>query len=150
MAKPNPKAKKKAAPAAKPAKPAAKKAPTGPTPKKAGPTLPDSAISEALDKAMGNVSHAARSLGLTRTALHDRIKRTPALQIVLNDAREEMIDAAENALYQSIVGNQGWAVCFALKTIGKERGYVERLELKKVDVSKLSDEELREIIEAEG
>ena len=149
MKKPNPKPKKKASPKAKkPPRDA-----TGATPKKGAVTLPDATIAEELDKAMGNVSHAARVLGMTRCALHKRIARTPALQEVLDDARETMIDCAENALYQSIVGNQGWAVCFALKTLGRKRGYIERQEIEhsgKIDVTKLTDEELQRIIEAEG
>jgi hypothetical protein len=36
-----------------------------------------------------------------------------------------MIDQAENALVMAIEQLQGWAVCFALKCLGKERGYVE-------------------------
>lgn len=53
------------------------------------------------------------------------MKRTPELQQVLKDQREALIDDAENALAMAIDQLQGWAVCFALKCLGKDRGYVE-------------------------
>lgn len=123
------------------------------TPKKSTPTLPDAVIAEQLQKSMGNISHAARSLGMNRSALHDRISRTPELVQVVQDARETIVDAAENALYSAVVSKQGWAVCFTLKTIGQSRGYIEKQQIEhsgRIDVTKLSDEELQRIIDAEG
>ena len=36
---------------------------------------------------------------------------------------------AELALYKAIQDGEGWAVCFYLKTQGKQRGYIERQEI---------------------
>jgi hypothetical protein len=50
------------------------------------------------------------------------------LRQVVEDARQSIVDAAENALLAAVVEKQGWAVCFALKTLGKSRGYVEQMD----------------------
>lgn len=115
----------------------AAQAPTLPTPIKTSAPLPDALVIDALTKSFGNVSHAARSLGMTRTALSDRIARTPELKQITHDARQSIVDAAENALFSCVTSKQPWAVCFALKTLGKERGYVERQEMTGKDGEKL-------------
>lgn len=112
---------------------AKKKATTNPKPTKALPTKPAKSspslkledIERELIEARGNISHAARQLGCARYTVQAWINRTPQLQQVLKDQREAMIDQAENALVMAIEQLQGWAVCFALKCLGKERGYVE-------------------------
>ena len=82
-------------------------------------------VERELIEARGNISHAARQLGCARYTVYAFIQRHPELQQVLKDQREAMIDQAENALVMAIEQLQGWAVCFALKCLGKERGYVE-------------------------
>ena len=112
---------------------AKKKATTNPKPTKARPTKPAKSspslkledIERELIEARGTISHAARHLGCARYTVQAWINRTPQLQQVLKDQREAMIDQAENALVMAIEQLQGWAVCFALKCLGKERGYVE-------------------------
>jgi hypothetical protein len=46
-----------------------------------------------------------------------------------------MIDTAEMKLYQSINRGEAWGIAFALKTIGKDRGYVEQQKLALTDPS---------------
>jgi hypothetical protein len=109
-----------------------------------------SVIEDTLQKSMGNISVAARSLGMTRNALYQRIKRTPQLKTILDDARESLVDVAESALYSAVTKKEGWAVCFTLKTIGKSRGYIERTELiqrtEETPLEEMSDVELAKII----
>ena len=85
-------------------------------------------IAEALRKNNGMVSLAARSLHITRDSIYKRMRDHPILKEVLKDARESMIDLAESALRLAILNGEPWAVALALKTIGKGRGYVERIE----------------------
>ena len=85
-------------------------------------------IKHALEQAAGNVSYAAKALGVSRSTMYRRINESPTLQEILTDAREELVDIAESALKSAVIDKQGWAVCFALKTQGKARGYVERQE----------------------
>ncbi|MFN6202061.1 MAG: helix-turn-helix domain-containing protein [Acidobacteriota bacterium] len=86
-------------------------------------------VQRQLIASTGNVSHAARVLGVTRNTLYEYIHRYPELAIILSDTRESLVDAAESALHSAVIEKQAWAVCFTLKTIGRNRGYVERQEI---------------------
>jgi hypothetical protein len=83
---------------------------------------------EALTDSLGNVAAAARALHCDRSTLYDYIHRYPALARITTDAREALIDHAESALRAAVLEKQGWAVCFTLKTLGRDRGYIERVE----------------------
>lgn len=85
-------------------------------------------IEQALRQANGNVSHAAHELGMARGALHHRISQSARLKQVVAEAREELVDIAETALRKQIEQGNIAAIIFALKTIGRPRGYVERTE----------------------
>lgn len=74
------------------------------------------------------VSVAARNLGCNRRTIQRYAKRHETVREALEDARELMTDTAELALYKAIRDGEAWAVCFYLKTQGKQRGYVERSE----------------------
>jgi len=76
----------------------------------------------------GNVSAAARSLGVTRNWLDRLISRSDALKQIVHDARQSMCDNAESALNRAVINGEAWAVCFTLKTQAKDRGYVERVQ----------------------
>ena len=88
--------------------------------------IDDNELAQALQNSNGNISHAARSMGISRFAIRSHINASPELQQILDDARQTMLDEAENALLAAVRNQQGWAVCFTLKTIGQERGYIER------------------------
>lgn len=103
--------------------------PTNPTPKKPGRRVPEKEIAALLAKHFGNISHVARVLGVDRSNLHLRINKSEKLKRVTTDARETMVDDGESALHASILKQEGWAVCFVLKTLGKSRGYVEKQEV---------------------
>jgi hypothetical protein len=119
--------------------------------------LTDTSIETALIAARGNVSYAASSLGVSRNAIYAHIQKNPQLAQVLTDAREAIVDAAENALMAAVVAKQGWAVCFTLKTIGRDRGYVERVEqqhsgqvaIMSINYADLTDEQLQRIANGE-
>jgi hypothetical protein len=96
--------------------------------------IPNKSIVEALYKAGGNMSSAARLLGMTRAGLFKRIKKSAELAAAHDDAREVNLDAAEDSLMSAVRAGEGWAVCFYLKCQGKGRGYVERQEIKVEDV----------------
>lgn len=83
-------------------------------------------IEAALVSMSGNVSAAARSLGMQRHHLHLIITKSEKLQRVVHDARQSMCDNAESALNRAVINGEAWAVCFTLKTQAKDRGYIER------------------------
>ena len=88
--------------------------------------LPVGTIENALKSAAGNVSYAARELGVSRSTLYRRINESPTLQQSLVDSREELVDIAESALKNEVLNGNITAIIFTLKTLGKDRGYVER------------------------
>ena len=85
-------------------------------------------IEAALVTMSGNVSAAARSLGMQRHHLHSIIAKSERLQQVVYDARQSMCDNAESALNRAVINGEAWAVCFTLKTQAKDRGYIERVQ----------------------
>jgi hypothetical protein len=86
------------------------------------------ALVAALRAAGGLVHVAARQLGCDASTIFRRIHKSVKLQQVLRDAREELIDDAESALKLAVKNREPWAITLTLKTIGRTRGYVERLE----------------------
>lgn len=102
----------------------------------------------AIQSTMGNISRAAQMLGLSRGGLHRFIKDHPDIKDLVTDAREQMCDVAESSLHLAVAKGESWAVCFTLKCLGKDRGYVERLEHRKVpdvDLTNMDDDELEKL-----
>lgn len=72
---------------------------------------------------------AAKRLGCGPSSIYRRMEKSAKVKAVVDDSRGELLDTAETALKSAVIAKEGWAVCFTLKTIGKERGYVERQEI---------------------
>lgn len=90
-------------------------------------------ITHALRQKAGNITEAAKALKVTRQALHKRIGEDEALQAVVVDAREAMVDVAESEALKQIKRGNTAMIIFTLKTLGKNRGYVERQEITGAD-----------------
>lgn len=86
-------------------------------------------VKTALYEANGLIRVAAAMLAISPQALRARIKRNAELQNVLSEAREQIVDKAEESLWDCIKNRDPWAVALVLKTLGKSRGYVERQEV---------------------
>lgn len=82
----------------------------------------------ALEAASGNVSAAARQLGVSRTALKSRIDKSPRCLMLLQDRREAICDTAEDNVFDAVSNGDQKMSKFVLMTIGKNRGYVSRVE----------------------
>lgn len=68
--------------------------------------------------------------------IYNRAKRVPSVQQVIDESREGLVDLAELSLRRAVVGDTkagiepaGWAVALVVKTLGKDRGYIERQEV---------------------
>ena len=83
----------------------------------------------ALKAASGMVYVAARKLGCSHTTIYTYAKRYPSVQDAINEERGYFVDTCEIALQRAVLAGEGWAVCFALKTLGKDRGYVEKQQI---------------------
>lgn len=114
-------------------------------------------VGRALEQSKGLVAPAARALKCSQSTVRNYIKRHPTLEQTKIDEREKMIDAAEAALYKQIMVGDITAIIFTLKTIGRDRGYIEKRIIAgdddapirhkhdhkhEVDLSDLSDDEL--------
>lgn len=107
--------------------------------KKIAPRVPrysTKQIIQAIDAAGGMVYLAARTLGCAPATIYKRMNRNPDIDQVIKDKRGEFIDVAESALKRAVLAGEAWAVCFTLKTVGRDRGYVERREVEEVTTEK--------------
>lgn len=87
------------------------------------------AAREALLKCHGNISRAAAALKVDRKTLYSFIERNPELEDVRSEAKESMLDLAEDRLFGLINTGDIRAITLYLKTQGKDRGYTERQEI---------------------
>lgn len=101
---------------------------TNATPKKRTTRYTDAEIQSALRATNGMIYLAAKSLGCEPSTIYRRMEKSKTVRAVVEDSRGELLDIAETSLKSAVLAKEGWAVCFALKTIGKHRGYIERTE----------------------
>jgi hypothetical protein len=87
-----------------------------------------SQVIEALDQHKGMVYLAAGALNCSHNTIYNYAKRYKSVQEAIDRNRGQVLDTAELALYNAILASEHWAVTFALKTIGKDRGYTEKTE----------------------
>jgi hypothetical protein len=71
---------------------------------------------------------AAKRLGCSHTTVYNYIGKYASVKREFEFQRGEMLDAAELKLREAILEGKPWALQFALRTIGRDRGYVERRE----------------------
>lgn len=113
---------------------------------------PESIIA-AVREADGSVVTAAKRLGVRRQSIYKHAQRHPEVLEAIQEIREDTIDRVEGVLIERALAGEPWAVCFYLKTQAKHRGYTERQERitanVSIDVTKLSDEQLRRLAAGE-
>ena len=85
-------------------------------------------VAVALRKVRGNITKAAKLLGLNRSALWTRISRHTELQEIIYHETERWIDEIEEVAFKRGKKSDEMAR-FVLKTKGKYRGWSERLEI---------------------
>ena len=82
----------------------------------------------ALRETKGMVYLAAKKLGCEAQTVYNYRDRYPAVRAEMEQQDGEVDDAAEMVLYKAIMAGEPWAVQFRLRTKGKGRGYVERVQ----------------------
>jgi hypothetical protein len=87
------------------------------------------AMIEALEKALGVVTTACKSVGISRSTHYLWMENDLEYQKMVIDLQDVALDFAESRLFKSIEGGSDTATIFYLKTKGKRRGYVERQEI---------------------
>ncbi len=87
---------------------------------------------DAIRKAQ-TAAGAARIIGCSSDTIRTYANRYPTVAAALHTEREDLIDYAEEGLKNAVINGEAWAIAFALKTIGKHRGYTERTEITGAD-----------------
>ena len=106
-------------------------------------------VIQALTVTKGMIYMAARHLGCSPDTIQNYCNRYPSVQAAKDSLRGEMVDLAELKLYQSIQNGEAWGIALCLKTIGKDRGYVERSEVTGKDGAGLVEGLTREQVDTE-
>ena len=87
-------------------------------------------LAEAIIANKGVLSRVADTVGMgSAQAVRYHITRSPALQQVMADSRERVIDNAEDNIFRAVESGDkaySWKI---LQTLGKDRGYTERREV---------------------
>lgn len=96
----------------------------------AGKTLlRESMVIEALESHGGLITHAARSLKCSYKVLRRYIDKNATVQKALDAIKLANVERAERKLRDLVeAGNLG-AICFTLKCQGRERGWVENVDV---------------------
>jgi hypothetical protein len=98
------------------------------------------AMIDALQKNLGNVTLAAKSIDIDRTTHYVWMNNDIDYANQINDIDNIVLDFAESSLFKQIKEGNTAATIFLLKTKGRFRGYLEKSEVKhEITEFKLSD-----------
>ncbi len=86
------------------------------------------AMIEALEKSLGIVTTACKTVGISRQT-HYNWLNDPAYKEAVDSIADIALDFAESQLHKQISNGEVSSTIFFLKTKGKKRGYVERTEI---------------------
>lgn len=85
-------------------------------------------IARLLIEKGGNITAVAKSYGCSRWNIYLHLKKSEFLRFVFEDERGRRVDRAEAQLDLAVERGEPWAIALVLRTLGKERGYVEKVE----------------------
>ena len=83
---------------------------------------------EAMRASLGIVSEAAEMADIARATHYEWMKEDPEYRAEIESISDMAIDFAESALKKKIESGDTTAIIFYLKTKGKRRGYIEKIE----------------------
>jgi hypothetical protein len=89
----------------------------------------DHTIALAIVQTKGVLSRMIEIVGLPAPSIRYRITQSPMLKQVIFEARESVIDNAEDNIFKKVEAGDYGASVFVVKTLGKDRGYTERREI---------------------
>jgi len=84
---------------------------------------------EALEKSLGIVTTATKSVGISRETHYRWMKEDSEYKDKVDSIGDMALDFAESQLHKQIREGNSTATIFFLKTKGKNRGYIERQEV---------------------
>ena len=87
------------------------------------------AMIEALEKSLGIVTTACKTVSISRDTHYRWLKDDPEYKKAVDDIENIALDFAESQLHKQIQKGEVTSTIFFLKTKGKKRGYSENKEL---------------------
>jgi hypothetical protein len=90
--------------------------------------IPRDELHKVIVDNLGLLTQAAAHYGLDRETLADYILKHPELKKAQDEGREKMLDMGEQSLVGQVRAGNIAAICFTMKCLGKQRGYIERME----------------------
>ena len=97
------------------------------------------AMLEALEKSLGIVTSACKSVGISRNTHYTWLNTDEEYKAAVEDVENIALDFAESQLHKQIKDGNTAGTIFYLKTKGKKRGYVERTEIQQETTLKSLD-----------
>lgn len=88
-----------------------------------------SSLLAALEKSLGIVTKACKAVGISRNVYYEYLNSDPDFKAAVKELENVSFDFVESALFKQIQNDSTAATIFYLKTKGRERGYVEKLDM---------------------
>ena len=85
-------------------------------------------IIKAIRESNGLLTQAAAKAGMGYRTIKRYVAEFPLVKEAADEAQERVLDFAEGKLIENIKARDNTAIIFYLKTKGKHRGFVERVE----------------------
>lgn len=86
------------------------------------------AMLEALEKTLGVVTPACKTVGIVRDTHYNWMHTDEAYRAAVESLTDVALDFAESQLHKQIQSGEVSSTIFYLKTKGKKRGYIEKTE----------------------
>ena len=83
---------------------------------------------EALESSLGVVTTACKTVGIARSTHYQWCEDDKEYKKLVDGIQDIALDFAESQLHKQIQGGEVASTIFYLKTKGKKRGYIERVE----------------------
>lgn len=90
--------------------------------------LKKNAMLQALESSLGVVTTAARAAGIDRSAHYRWMREDDEYAEQVHSLKDITLDFVESQLFKKIKDGDTTSMIFYLKTQGKKRGYIERVE----------------------
>ena len=86
------------------------------------------ALLAALEQTLGIVTAACKLAGISRSTFYEWMKSDIDFALAVEEIENIALDFAESKLHGAIAKGNIAAIIFYLKTKGRDRGYIERVE----------------------
>jgi transposase len=87
-------------------------------------------LEKALPGTFGIASDLSKKMGISKFTLYAWQKKYPAILERRQDARDVIVDVAENKLFKKVEQEEDWAIKYTLGNLGRSRGYADKQEIK--------------------